>query len=237
MRRISLALAATLVLGLPLSAGAIGIDDFSTGQVASLGFGDPGPADNAAAAPEAIGGSREIILERSGVSLGTSSADSSLSDGGLFSLSNGAGVSAVATLVYDGSADGTTNPNGLGGASVIAGGETTLRVIARSDLDGTIRVQFHSGSATDYLYTDVAVTGAGSGGGAFTVFDIPLAALLTQGTGADLGNLGAIQAIVSGEASIDLQIDSISTLVPEPAGVALMGLGLAGLTIAGRRRA
>lgn len=237
-KRILLAFTATSLLGLPFVASAITIDDFATEQSAVINFGPPTPetASSAAAAPEAIGGSREITLVRAAPSFGTASADSSLSDAGLFSHSSGAAVTATSTLVYDGTADGTTDVNGLGGATVIGAGENTLRVIARSDLDGTIRIQFHSGSETDYLFTEVTVNGAGAGDGPLQIIDIPLGSLSTEGAGADLGSLGAIQAIVSGPASLDLQIDSIST-IPEPASMAMLALGLGGLLISGRRRA
>ena len=230
--------AGLMLLGLPLSASALSIDTFDTSQNVLIAPGPPNPqtVDDASAAAEAVGGSREIVLTRTG-GFGLAGLDASLSGAGLLSLSTGAAVVADALLVYDGSADGSVDPSGLGGVDLTDGGASSiLQVVARSDLDAVIRVQIHSGSATDYLFAEFNLTGAGTGAGAFQTLQIPLAALVAEGLGADVANVGAVVVAISGQPSVDLQIDSIGTIVPEPTSLILMGLGTAGLAIAGRRR-
>jgi hypothetical protein len=236
--RTALALGASVLLGLPSGASALDIDTFDTSQTVLIPAGPPTPQtdSSATAAPEAIGGSREIILERTG-GFGIAMADVDVSTDGVFSLSTGAAVSAVSTIAWDGGADDSIDYGGLGGIDVTEGGANdTLQVVVRSDLDATITIQFHTDNANDFLSAQIDVTGAGQGDGPFQTIEIPLASLVSNGAGADLTSIGAILAEATGPASVDLQIDRIS-LIPEPGTLVLMGLGVSGLTLLGRRRA
>jgi PEP-CTERM motif len=54
----------------------------------------------------------------------------------------------------------------------------------------------------------------------------------------DFSKIGALQLLLldTGAADVDLTLDSVATTVPEPSALALVGMGLMGAALAGRRR-
>ena len=216
--------AATALLSAPFAASALILDDFEDDQLVVIGIGPPNPQDafNTVAALE---GDREMYLERT-EGFGSASADANMTQASAFSLSTGPGVVATVELTWSnfGSADVTD-----GGASGF------LELSVRSDLDAVVTVNFLSGGSTSSAVFNVTGTGTGAGD-PFQFLNVALTDLVGS---AVLTMVDGIELLISGPASLDLQIGvlrTVQTPIPEPGTLALLGLGLAGLAHSSRRR-
>ncbi len=217
--------ATTALISAPFTASALIIDDFIDDQIVEIGIGPPNPQDDSNTVP-ALLGDRELYLERT-AGFGSASADVNMSEADVYSFSTGPGVVANAALTY----------GNFGTADVTDGGVSAFfEFSVRSDLDALVTVNFVSAGSTSSA--DFNVTGTGTGAGdPFQFLNVPLAALV--GT-ADLTLIDAISVVISGPASLDLQIGELRTVqnpIPEPGTLMLLGMGIGGLTFASRRRA
>lgn len=210
-----------------------------------------------------LGGSRDLFVETLAQQFGAGNT-SLRAGGGFLSYSQESGVTGRGIVQWDG-ADGSANLNetGLGGADLTACGllvacdrfsATVLQAdfgfgyaITVVDMAGNKSVLTSStqfpvavGVTADYLFewfNFAAGTGYFEDG---LLFDIA-----RSGAGdVDFSNLGALQfeinvpfGAVGRLANIDLTLSSlVSTRVPEPGALALVGVGLLGAAVAGRRR-
>jgi hypothetical protein len=232
------ALAASfLVLLLPLAAGAVLIDNFETSQTVQVG---PGGANSAsggvATAGNSLGDARAVQvsrLEGTGILLFDAN-NSTMSVGETAASPSAAGT---ITMLYDGNTDDVLDETGLGGVDLTDGGTLSqLSITLRSDLDATITfVVFSDASNASFFVLDF--DGQGLDPTPFQQVVIPFASFgVALGAGADFSSVGAFGIEIESPRGLDLQIDQIETIVPEPSAIVLACLGLAGLGFASRRR-
>lgn len=227
---------AVVAVGLLLTstAQAVVVDNFSgflPVSVPALGV-NPSIVSAGALSGGAIGGARAIILTRVSGN-GEITAYSDLGGDGLFSLGSGPDDVANATIQYDGDTNSTLNPTGLGAQNLTLGGHDSIRLGYRADLAGaSIDVTVFT-DATHASHDSFNTTATGFGGAGFIFVDLPYSSFTTAPTfsaPASFTSVGAIQITLNatGVSALDLQLGTIqSAVLPEPASIGLIGIGLA----------
>ncbi len=229
-------LAFSIVIGLPISASALLIDDFTAGEPGwSTGHGI-GTSTGSQTSTSGIGGTRDIYFSVGGP---TGSGGSSVGSGGFASLSRSSTVGNYGRFYiwYDGVADEIESSSGTNlNIDLSAGGADRFRL----DIIQLNAADHHSPTFVGIRVSDVSLAGTqyvSSGPldtGAQTV-DI----LFSSFAGIDWTQIDALQILMGVDSGGSMQLGSVTTFagapIPEPSTALLLSMGLMGMAFRRRR--
>jgi hypothetical protein len=199
------------------------IDDFLTPQSVT-GTANTPNAFSSVAAPEAIGGERDMEVHLMG-GFTSLSLSSNPFGGELLVHDSGATVTGMSTTVWDG-VDGSSaiNYSGLGGVDLLTGQDAVQLDFVVADLTGSISLTIYDASDATGATSSAATFSLP--GGIFTPTQVllPFTDFTTLGANgaANFANVGAIKLDISNDTtgSLDVIIGRIS-VVPEPGSITL----------------
>lgn len=260
------AMFSTLCLGTSVQAGYVdlfddpvanGVNTITDTTVGGIEFQEyPG---GAIPSTSILGGYRDLIVNLTASNgVGTPTATAEVGGGG-FSFSTSSGDTGIGAIQWDGQDNSATlNYTGLGGVDLIhqegcpdsgcdrfqatvlvadLGFEYQIGVYTDEDnysiLTANTQFAVDSPVAADYLFEWFLLATADGYFMDGLLFDI-----LRVGT-VDFENIGALEFVINsdgGTAAVDLALDSVIKTVPEPGTLALLGIGLLGAALTGRRR-
>jgi hypothetical protein len=182
------------------------------------------PTGSILAAPEALGGVRDLRVERLSGALGVSAGVSAASPG-IFFYSSDVSTGGTGRTAYGGSMFDLTQH-----------GANALLIRASSDLGAPIRIEVASGQNERSAATVLVPSGS-----AFAQFLVPFASFARlSANDADFTRIALIDVTVEGQHTpgVDVSIDYLATAVPEPSSLCLASIALGmGGAWAWRRRA
>jgi uncharacterized repeat protein (TIGR01451 family) len=212
------------VQSLTLSAGDIAgsvittLDSFNTTQqVVTANFPGSTPAFSSLAAPEAIGGERDIFVDATAGNITVEA--NGIGNPGLLVFDVGALANGTKVITYDGT-DGNaqvlTN-TGLNNLDLTTGGANAFRFLIGGEAGTQLVVRVFSGANSSIRTVNIPTTLPlpNPGDPSTVILDIPYADFtVNAGTGANFSSVGAIQIEVAGADTADAIIDSFSTVAP-----------------------
>ncbi|MFB9932571.1 PEP-CTERM sorting domain-containing protein [Photobacterium aphoticum] len=231
------ALAASMAFASHAQATFI-IDDFSDpiaggNSAQDLTTGDGGVGDTFDSLT-VLGGERDLFVELLDEGFDPASGVRMAVAGSTLTYETGSGGIGRGKLQYDGDDNDADNldTTGLGSVNLLQSGNAFLLDVLEADLGFSFSIGVWSNGGANSFVKEFD----GSG----TEVPITRSFAFSDFTGVDFTSVSAIEVIINtkgeeGKTSIDFTIDAIK--VPEPATMAMFGLGLMGLGYTRRRKA